>query len=529
MAFTIKEFFHGEFVAKGLDIDNHQFIQALEIALFSDRSLFLTGKAGTGKTTFLHTLKNLGIDKNMAVVAPTGVAAINAKGKTIHSFFRIDPRQLFLPGDPRLSAKTGDKKVSIYNTFQYTREKINVFRKLDILVIDEVSMVRVEMLDVIDKILRVFRRKQHQPFGGVQLILIGDPFQLPPVVRNEEWQHLEPYYNTRFFFGSRAFQELAPIHIELQKIYRQKDENFKNLLNRVRENQHNLQDIQLLNQTTAKYDFKLLDEGYILLGTHNHTINGVNELKLKELKGEEKLYKADFSGTFPDSLRPFDPIDLLLKVGAQVIFMKNNPEIGYYNGMIGKVLELKDNIIKVQNDRGRIFEVKREAWENIEYKYNEAEDHLDSETIGTLSQFPLKLAWAITVHKSQGLTFDKAILDIGRSFEAGQVYVALSRCTNLEGLILKGRIYDKSVKVSPDSLDFSRQQSDSVFIEQELEYARAFMACKYAFQAFKVGNYPAAQEIFDQIQEVVDVTVTPKWQQFLRVRDWLENRFYTRE
>ncbi|MBS9523359.1 AAA family ATPase [Litoribacter ruber] len=528
MAFSIKDFFHKEFVSKGLDIDNHQFIQAMEIALFSDRSLFLTGKAGTGKTTFLHTLKHLGIDKRMAVVAPTGVAAINAKGKTLHSFFRIDPRQLFLPDDPRLSAKTHDKKVSIYNTFQYSREKINIFKKLDLLVIDEVSMVRVEMLDVIDKILRVFRKKHHLPFGGVQLILIGDPFQLPPVVRNEEWQHLEPFYQTRFFFGSRAFQELAPIHIELQKIYRQKDEDFKNLLNRVRENQHTYQDIQLLNQTTSKYDFKLLDEGYILLGTHNHTINGINEMKLKELKGKEWKYSPEITGNFPASLKPFDPLELVLKAGAQVIFMKNNPDSGFYNGMIGKVLELKQDVIKVQNDRGRIYEVKRELWENIEYKYNEKEDHLDSETVGTLSQFPLKLAWAITVHKSQGLTFDKAILDISRSFEAGQVYVALSRCTNLEGLVLKGKIWENSVKVSPDSLNFSKQQSDSIYIEQELEYARAFVACRYAFAAFKEGNYRAAQELFDEIQSVVDITQTLKWQQFLQVKDWLENRTYVK-
>jgi len=529
MSVFIKDFFQKEFKAKGLDTDNEQFIHALEIALFSNRSLFLTGRAGTGKTTFLHTLKKLNLDKNMAVVAPTGVAAINAKGKTLHSFFKIDPRQLFLPGDPRLKPNIKNKKLSIFHTFQYKKAQLDVIRRLDLLVIDEVSMVRVEMLDVIDQILRVFRKKMHLPFGGVQLILIGDPFQLPPVVRNEDWEHLKNYYNTRFFYGSHAFQALQPVHIELQKIYRQKDEVFKSLLNRVRENLHTLEDIRLLNLTVSQYDFKLLDQGYILLGTHNTAINEVNAAKLKDLQGEEKLYKAVITDNFPASMAPFEPQDILLKEGAQVIFMKNNPELKYYNGMIGKVLEMSDSMIKVENNSGFIYEVERELWENIEYEYNEKEDHIESKTVGTFSQFPLKLAWAITVHKSQGLTFDKAILEIHRSFEAGQVYVALSRCTSMDGMILKSRISEYSVKVSADSINFSRQRSTSDYIEKELELARALVAIKYAFQAFKVGNYPMAEEIFEEVLQVIDITGSPKWEQFLRVKEWLEDRFYTRK
>jgi len=529
MSFSIKDFFKNEFKSKGLDIYNEQFIHALEIALFSERSLFLTGRAGTGKTTFLHTLKKLNLDKNMAVVAPTGVAAINAKGKTLHSFFRIDPRQLFLPGDPRLQPNSLNKKSSIFHTFQYKKDQLDVIRRLDLLVIDEVSMVRVEILDVIDQILRVFRKKAYLPFGGVQLILIGDPFQLPPVVRNEDWEHLKHHYNTRFFYGANSFKALMPVHIELQKIYRQKDEVFKSLLNRVRENLHTHEDIAILNRTAGQYDIKLLDQGYILLGTHNASINEVNATKLKDLEGEEKLFKAVITDNFPTSMAPFEPQDLLLKVGAQVIFMKNNPEARYYNGMIGKVLEMSDTKIKVENNSGFIYEVERELWENIEYKYNEKENHIESKTVGTFSQFPLKLAWAITVHKSQGLTFDKAVLEIHRSFEAGQVYVALSRCTSMEGMVLKSRISEYSVKVSADSVNFSRQRSSSADIEKELELSRALIAAKYAFQAFKVGNYPLAEQIFEEIQLITDITCYPKWEQFLRVKVWLEDRFYTRK
>jgi ATP-dependent DNA helicase PIF1 len=522
--FSLKSFFYEEFRKYELDVDNKEFIQALEISLFSEKSLFLTGRAGTGKTTFLHTLKRISLDKNMAVIAPTGVAAINAKGKTIHSFFRIDPRQMFLPGDPRLKANTKDKKNSIYKTFTFTKPQLEVIKRLDLLVIDEVSMVRVEILDVIDQVLRVFRRKIHLPFGGVQLILIGDPFQLPPVVRNEDWQHLSQHYDTRFFFGSHAFKELQPVHIELQKIYRQKDEAFKALLNRVRECCHTAEDVMLLNKTSDKYAFDLLDQGYVLLGTHNQTIAQINHQKLTELKGEEHTFEAIIKDNFPANMAPFDPKDITLKVGAQVIFMKNNSFLGFYNGMIGKVTKIETHSIQVQAETGRFFEVEREIWENVEYKYNEKEDHIEAEVIGSFSQFPLKLAWAITIHKSQGLTFEKAVLDISRSFEAGQVYVALSRCTSLEGLVLKNRIQSHSVKTSPDSIEFARQRSADDFIEFELEHARAMVAVKYAFHAFKVGNYSLSQDLFEEIQSYQDITLFPKWQQFMNVKNWLEKK-----
>ncbi|MBD8491014.1 AAA family ATPase [Echinicola sp. CAU 1574] len=528
MAFSIKDYLYQEFSSQGLDTSNEAFIHALEVALFSERSLFLTGKAGTGKTTFLHTLRKLNRDKNMAVVAPTGVAAINAKGKTIHSFFKIDPRQIFLPGDPRLQPKAKEKGMSIFEQFQYRKKHRDLLNRMDILVIDEVSMVRVEILDVIDQLLRVYRKKMHLPFGGVQMIFIGDPFQLPPVVRSTDWEHLAPHYQSRFFFSSHAFKALQPIHIELQKIYRQKDEQFKDILNRIRESDHSEEDLRILNATASKYQFELLDQEYILIGTHNATISEINKQKLAELKKEPRTYPAEIKDDFPLNLAPFDPIDLTLKLGAQVIFMRNNAEGRYYNGMIGKVSKMENDLIEVEDRRGFIYEVRRETWENVEFVYNEAEEHLEAKIIGTFTQFPLKLAWAITVHKSQGLTFERAILDISRSFEAGQAYVALSRCTNLEGLVLKSPIGVQSVKVSPDSLDFSRQRLAAEQIEKELKMARAMQLLKHAFRAFRQGEYDLAQQMFDEVQAVHDVTSYPKWQQFLKLKGQLEDRYYCR-
>ncbi|HSI78292.1 MAG TPA: DEAD/DEAH box helicase [Lunatimonas sp.] len=520
----LKDFLKSEFEKQGLDTTNEAFIQALEIGLYSDRSMFLTGRAGTGKTTFLHTFTRLNQTKNMAVIAPTGVAAINAKGRTIHSFFRIDPRQLFLPGDARLQPSAKNKKESIFSTFQFTKSRLEVIKKLDVLIIDEISMVRVEMLDIIDQILRVFRRKMHLPFGGVQLILIGDPFQLPPIVREQDWNLLSPYYQSRFFFSSHAFQQLRPFHLELEKIYRQKDFRFKELLNRIRESQHTPADLALLNQTCAQYDFSLLDKGYILLGTHNQSILEVNSRKLAELPGEPKVYKAELKDDFPSNMAPFDPIDLTLKVGAQVIFMRNNPESKFYNGMLGKVVKMDEKTIQVEDVKGFQYEVHREVWENVEFKYNEKKERVESEVIGSFVQFPLKLAWAITVHKSQGLTFERCVLDIGRSFEAGQVYVALSRCTSLEGLVLKSKIAMESVKVSADSLTFSAQRSHTDEIEEELERVRALVGLRHAFRAFRTGNYRLAEQFFQEAQQVEDFRQYPKWRQFLRLQDRLMDR-----
>jgi nucleoside-triphosphatase THEP1 len=520
----LKSFFRQEFESKGLDMGNEPFIQALEIALHTSKSLFLTGRAGTGKTTFLHTLRRFNVTKNMVVVAPTGVAAINAKGKTIHSFFKIDPRQLFLPGDPRLQTGNKGTKQNIFDTFKYTKSRLELIRKLDLLVIDEISMVRVEILDILDQILRVFRRKMHLPFGGVQLILIGDPFQLPPVVKDQDWSILSSRYETRFFFSSFGFKELMPFHIELQKIYRQKDTNFKDLLNRIRESKHTYADINFLNQRAEAYHFDLLDQGYILLGTHNSAILQINKQKLALLESPERVYKAHIEDEFPINMAPFEPIDITLKVGAQVIFMRNNPEKNYYNGMIGKVMEMEENKILVEANNGRFYEVEREVWENVDFQYNAQERKVDANVIGRFTQFPLKLAWAITVHKSQGLTFEKCIVDIDRSFEAGQVYVALSRCTDLEGLVLKKAIGMQSVLVSQDSLNFSLQRQGENQIEEDLRLQRAFASLPYAFDAYRKGDLQKAKAIFDEVQAIHDITHYAKFEQFWALKPWLDQK-----
>lgn len=526
MSYSLKAYFHQQFADAHLDITNQQFITALEVALYSDKSLYITGKAGTGKTTFLKTFTKLS-QKNMAVVAPTGVAAINAGGKTIHSFFKIDPREVFIPGDSRLNTRVLNGLPSIYDTFQYNIDQMEVIRHLKTLIIDEVSMVRVEMLDLIDILLRTFR-KSNRPFGGVQLILIGDPFQLPPVAKPQEWAILSQHYQNRYFFASKAFAALAPFHIALTKIYRQKDEAFKALLNRVRLRKHTYEDIVLLNDSSKRYHFGLLDDGYIMLGTHNASIAAINEQKLAALEGEVRDFPVILEGNYPNNLLPFEPANIRLKVGAQVIFMKNNAGEGYYNGLMGKVEAFNNDSITVKAENDVTYQVKPEIWENIQYVYDESRKAVVSEVLGTCKQFPLKLAWAITVHKSQGLTFSKAILDIGNAFEVGQAYVALSRCTSLEHLILKSPVHSSCIKVSSDSIRFSQQQTNQDIIEQSLAMDRANAAIKPAFHAFCKGDIDEARALYDAIQQVINMKDTPKWHQFLRVKDWLENRIYVR-
>ncbi len=442
-----------------IDLDNSLIKLAYDFILSTNRHLFLTGKAGTGKTTFLRALKTV-MPKRMIVVAPTGVAALNAGGVTIHSFFQLS----FAPKIPRRylaagSVEENPEEMQEKRMFRFSRQKIDIIKALDLLIIDEISMVRADLLDGIDDVLRRFRRAD-QPFGGVQLLMIGDLFQLAPVVTDEDRQILDNFYDSHFFFGSRALQATDYACIDLQKVYRQQDEAFLSLLNRVRENQLDHASSAAL---TSRYrpDFSPPDrEGYITLTTHNYQANRLNEQKLNALPGAAFGYQAVIEGDFPEYMFPTDAL-VQLKIGAQVMFCKNDMgrEKRYYNGKIGTISALRKDMVEVRcpGEEDPIT-VGFENWDNIKYEIDEQSQEISEKIIGSFSQVPFKLAWAITIHKSQGLTFERAIIDAGSAFAFGQVYVALSRCKTLDGLVLRSLITPRCLRGDDSLQEFAAAQ-----------------------------------------------------------------------
>ena len=453
-------------------LSNPQLELAFDFVQYTGQNLFLTGKAGTGKTTFLKNLK-LQSPKRMVVVAPTGVAAINAGGVTIHSFFQLSfgPQIPQDPDRPQNSFNSGEGLATGIKRF--SREKINIIRSLDLLVIDEISMVRADVLDAIDEVLRRFRNR-YRPFGGVQLLMIGDLQQLAPIVKDDEWEILKPYYETSFFFSSRALKRSTFRGIELKHIFRQSDQHFIDLLNRVRDNRL---DIEILQELNKRYQpgFNPDDkEGYITLTTHNYQSQQINSSKLNQLKSAVFRFEAEVKGEFPEFSYPTDS-DLELKVGAQVMFVKNEPPPGkrFFNGKIGKITDIDEDQIEVQcPGEKHAIAVERQTWQNTKYSLNETTKEIEEEVIGTFSQFPLKLAWAITIHKSQGLTFDKAIIDARASFAHGQVYVALSRCKTFEGLVLSSPISVQSVKSDSTVVQFTEEVEQNQPGQADLEQSR---------------------------------------------------------
>ncbi|MDP3180568.1 MAG: AAA family ATPase, partial [Bacteroidota bacterium] len=464
---------------------NPQLELAFDFLQYTNQNIFLTGKAGTGKTTFLRNLKKQS-PKRMVVVAPTGVAAINAGGVTIHSFFQmsfgpqipVDPdkqRQVAVPADGNVAA--GIKR--------FSREKINIIRSLDLLVIDEISMVRADILDGIDEVLRRYKNR-YKPFGGVQLLMIGDLQQLAPVVKDDDWAILKPYYETCFFFSSRALKRSKFMGIELNHIFRQSDQRFIDLLNKVRENRMDTGTLQELNKRYIPGFNPDEKEGYITLTTHNYQSQQINDSKLGQLKTKSHRFKAEVQGDFPEYSYPTD-LELELKVGAQVMFVKNDlsPEKRFYNGKIGKIISIGEDEIEVQcPGEPETIEVEKVEWQNSKYTLNETTQEIDEDVIGTFTQFPLKLAWAITIHKSQGLTFEKAIIDARASFAHGQVYVALSRCKTLEGLVLSSSIADFSVKNDTTVIQFSDDVERNQPGPAELEQSRKDYVQQLLFDLF---------------------------------------------
>ena len=404
--------------------------------------LFLTGKAGTGKTTFLRRLKEQS-PKRMVILAPTGIAAINAGGVTIHSFFQLS----FAPFVPETTFNSSQTH------YRFSKEKRNIIRSMDLLVIDEISMVRADLLDAIDSALRRYRDRE-KPFGGVQLLMIGDLQQLAPVVKENEWEMLKNYYETPYFFASRALRETVYMTIELKTVYRQSDTFFLSLLNKIRENQA---DNEVLNELNRRYQpgFRpRKEEGYIRLTTHNYQAQKVNDNELASLPGQTYSFRAEIDGTFPEYLYPADEV-LTIKAGAQIMFLKNDPssEKRYYNGMIGEVAAVNDaGMIVRGKDNGDEFQLLPEEWGNYKYVLNEETKEITEEIEGTFRQYPIRLAWAITIHKSQGLTFERAIIDARNSFAHGQTYVALSRCKTLEGMVLESPLRREAI-ISDSTVD----------------------------------------------------------------------------
>lgn len=459
---------------------NIQFEQVLAFVNQTAKNIFLTGKAGTGKTTLLKHIK-ANTYKQMAIVAPTGVAAINAGGVTIHSFFQFP----FTPFIPQYNADGTYKRSSVDQFVQkYNSQRLAIFRNLELLVIDEISMVRADMMDQIDASLRHTRKKWDQPFGGVQVLMIGDMFQLPPVVRDEEWTLLRTVYPSPYFFDSHIMRKETPVYIELEKIYRQKEERFIDILNKVRNNELGLKDLMVLNE---KYRNDLtLDEKseYITLTTHNRKADEINAEALNNLKGKEFKFKSKTEGVFPEKNFPADEI-LTLKKGTRVMFLKNNNEKNYYNGKTGTVTFVDEEKIKVKCDEDRNeIEVGKETWNNVNFSVNKTTSHIEEDVIGTFTQYPLRLAWAITIHKSQGLTFDKLIIDAEEAFTSGQVYVALSRCRGIDGLILSSKISAESLFNDRKVLQFSTTKQSREQVNELFNGAKQYFMAQALFSVF---------------------------------------------